>query len=920
VLLLPVGKAEEEARQAAKQIEGDAELRELSRNPLLLVFLALLHELEGRIPDRRSLLYGKVADVLLDRWERARARARGSGVGSRSLALGDTRRVIGALAWWMLAGGREEVSTAELRDELARIERERGATPEQAGSRAEALADVLRTGSAVLTASAHGHWQFVHATLAEYFAGVEMARGGARWDQVLTDVFRPDWQEIVTFCAGDLGVRAEDSRLEVLGRALLFKHRGGRPAANQVTLLGAILREDPGFAQATTRALVERFEAACFEPRYSPQSRPAVAQAFAATCIVALQRSWSEDFVRLLKDRTSNPVWREDQPEVLAALPDALAALGEDPSHAIDTMVRCPIPVVAAAGREARKKFVGESYEEPTSIAGIQGSPGLRRHAVHQESVGRPLHDFQLYKRAFTKILTTGSWPNASAVYMGLRLKDVVAAHRLRARLLAARQEDRFRNLMDLEDFSFSAPEGDEVRLQRLRADLSGGVEDGEWITDEVFGRLRTSGPNPFALLRVVAEFQGGVGLPLAAIRGDIPDVEERWAARAPGGGTLADSIARREVFAVDFRAQRGLDPGGLGGVPRAPLSGPVALFWATPAGTLAPVAIACHAQGSSPRVCYPGEAGWEAAKMEVHVADFLDHECRGLLARVLLILQQLDGTLTDPECRGLAGTPAGRFLRPFFESVRVNIEMGTHTFRAGVDGIASEVLNASMASVSTLISAGRAAWTVGDLDPLAELARRGFDGSLRLRYPYERCVRSLWPIFATYVRELLGTDEPGVLKRAHALRTWLGVVNATLAPEGPHVPLTAEGATTLVAGTAFLSSVIHSALSSPQADLLAIPRLFPGAIYAPLGDTPDGSEMLVSAAANQIAMLRFFGGRRFECLPALPAVPGHEAAHLAFLRDLKFLEETLLIELNTGKLDDYDYLLPSRIAIAANV
>lgn len=384
-------RSEEEARQAAKQIEGDAELRELSRNPLLLVFLALLHELEGRIPDRRSLLYGKVADVLLDRWERARARARGSGVGPRSLALGDTRRVIGALAWWMLDGGRDEVSTTELREELARIERDRGATPDQADARAEALADVLRTGSAVLTASPHGHWRFVHATLAEYFAGVEMARGGARWEQVLTDVFRADWQEVVTFCAGELGVRAEDSRLEALGRALLKKHRGGRYAANQVTLLGAVLREDPGFAQSTTRALVERFEATCFEPRYWPRSRPAVAQAFAETLTVAPHRTWGPILVERLRDRTRNPRWREDQLEVLVALPDALAAVGEDPTDTITTMIHCSIEVIAVAGWRARYEFASEPDKEAVVTEAMRVFPALRRSQV----TGRWVDDFR---------------------------------------------------------------------------------------------------------------------------------------------------------------------------------------------------------------------------------------------------------------------------------------------------------------------------------------------------------------------------------------------------------------------------------------------------------------------------------------------------------------------------------------------
>jgi len=530
------------------------------------------------------------------------------------------------------------------------------------------------------------------------------------------------------------------------------------------------------------------------------------------------------------------------------------------------------------------------------------------------------LHDSRLYERAFFEVAFTPFGLASSVVYSGRRLTDVAVALRRRSRLLSARSKGTFGHLMDLEDFSFSDPEAADGRHRRLRADLLGGVADGEWITDEVFGRLRTSGPNPFALHRVVGHEVDGVGLRWAAIRGDLPGVEERWGTRGPGGGSLAEAIARHEVYAVDFRAQRGLDPGTFEDVQRAPLSGPVALFRANVKGRLEPVAIARHALGSPLRVSYPREAGWEAAKLEVHVADFLDHECRGHLARVHLILEQLDDTLRDPSCQGLAATPAGRFLRPFFESVRLNIEVGKRTLLHQKQGIAGEVLNASMESVSALIDAGRAAWTLCDLDPLAELARRGFDRECPLRYPYNRCVQGLWPIFAAYVRDVIQADEPEMFKESPAVRAWLGTVNATLAPEGRHLPLSMGGATTLVAGAAFLSSVIHSAVNYPQGDLLAIPRLFPGAIYGSLGAAPNGSEMRVRAAANQMAMLRLLGGRRFECLPDLPAVTGHEAAHTAFKKDLTMLEETLLVELDAGELDDYDYLLPSRIAVAANV
>lgn len=373
--------AEEQARHAAVQVGADPELAELARTPLLLVFLALLHELEGRIPDRRFLLYHKIAEILLDRWERARARARGAGVPGRSLALGDTRRVIGALAWWMIEGGRDEVSTSDLYAELTRIERARGATPEEAAARAAGLAEVLQSGSALLASAGDGRWRFVHATLAEYFAGVEFARGGARWEQVLRDIFRTDWQEIVVFGAGELGQRGDDSRLGLLASALLRKHaRGGRYGASHVSLIGAVLREDPGFPPPQLRMLVERFVQLCFEPRYWPRSRPAVAWALRDTARAAPQRTWYPLLREQVRIRLgAAAVWREDHDALAGLVVKVLTDLDLDPDPVIAALVAQPDGPLTFAGWRARYARAAPAEKPAILTAALEAMPGRGR-------------------------------------------------------------------------------------------------------------------------------------------------------------------------------------------------------------------------------------------------------------------------------------------------------------------------------------------------------------------------------------------------------------------------------------------------------------------------------------------------------------------------------------------------------------
>lgn len=366
-----------EAARAWLRVAYDAELAELARSPLLLAFLAILHELEGRIPDRRFLLYQKITEILLDRWERARARARGAGAGGRVLALGDTRRVIGALAWWMLQEGRVEISSSELRQELAQIERSRGATEAEADARARGLSEVLQTGMAVFDSGPEGGWRFVHTTLTEFFAGVEASRGGARWEQLLAAPFRSDWREIVAFAAGELGIRADDERLEALAGALLRgQRRGGRHSSDEVGAIAAVLREDPGFSVGTTRRLVERFVDLCVRPRYWPRSRWAVAEELLVTGEVAMHRTWREELGRALVDTLVKVEWREDHATVAGVALYVLDLLGLDSTPVAEHMTRSGLPEMALRGWRCLYRRASPAAREGVRLAARQALPG----------------------------------------------------------------------------------------------------------------------------------------------------------------------------------------------------------------------------------------------------------------------------------------------------------------------------------------------------------------------------------------------------------------------------------------------------------------------------------------------------------------------------------------------------------------
>jgi hypothetical protein len=326
------------------------------------VFLALLHQLEGRIPDRRSVLYHRIADMLLERWDRARARAGGGEV--RPAPLGDTWRIAGTLAWWMVDAGRVEIARPALEAELERIELARRESPADARARAASLTELLQHESALLVSAGRGRIRFVHPTLGEYFAGVDLARGGPRWSKVLADPFRAAWHEIVVFCAGELGRRADDERLAALADALARKRRsGGRYGASHPALIGAVLREDPGLATSHQRALVDRLLSLCLDMHFWPASQRPAAQALAEAALVARQRSWYPLLRRGLEDRWARHPFRWE-PHHVALAQRALqicSALEIDPQPVIRQMLSSADWRIRLWGWEARLAAADEA-------------------------------------------------------------------------------------------------------------------------------------------------------------------------------------------------------------------------------------------------------------------------------------------------------------------------------------------------------------------------------------------------------------------------------------------------------------------------------------------------------------------------------------------------------------------------------
>lgn len=248
------------ATELADDILADRDLGELARTPLLLVFLALLHEIEGRLPDRRIEVYDRLAELLVERWVRARSLSRlGQSTGSRKAGRGEAWRVLGPLAWWFVERGGGAVPEVEIETRLCAIEALREEAPE-AGRRARELLDLLRHDSALLRPEPRNSWAFVHPSVAEFFAARDAARDPDRWSLLIADPFRPEWREIVAFAAGFVGIEQGNTALldQLVEAVLRGTRRAGRYEARHPSLLVGLLVEDPLLSSRQKRALAAR--------------------------------------------------------------------------------------------------------------------------------------------------------------------------------------------------------------------------------------------------------------------------------------------------------------------------------------------------------------------------------------------------------------------------------------------------------------------------------------------------------------------------------------------------------------------------------------------------------------------------------------------------------------------------------------
>jgi formylglycine-generating enzyme required for sulfatase activity len=397
----------ESARERGELLDavwGNAGVRSLAANPLLLTILAVMKRQGVTLPERRVELYQTYVETLLRSWNLVRGLA---GRSSRDLDLVETLKVLAPLALWMheTSPGVGLVKEWGLHRELERIYEERGsADPEKATHR---FLEDVREHAALLLDRGGRQYGFIHLTFQEYLAAVALAQKGQQEIQPVVDVLaehigEATWHEVSLLTIGYLGIgqKRDEAASAVVGK-LIAKEPG--PPGEAVVLAGRAVA-DAGAAGVTP--VCRRAVVSALGTTLRKEKIPARLRAAAGRALADLGDPRAEvmtvDGMELC--RVPAGPFRMGSAE-----DDELAWEDEKPEHEVDIPYGFSIgkyPVTVSQFRQ----YVEACQEKPEDLSSLRGS------------LNAPVVDVSWYEaQAFCDWLTE-KWRTAGAIELGWRV------------------------------------------------------------------------------------------------------------------------------------------------------------------------------------------------------------------------------------------------------------------------------------------------------------------------------------------------------------------------------------------------------------------------------------------------------------------------------------------------------------------
>ncbi|MFB8788599.1 MAG: NACHT domain-containing protein [Potamolinea sp.] len=166
-------------------------LRELAKTPILLSLICLVYVSDGVLQKKRSLLYERGLDILLEQWDDNRhVENRVESAAYKTLSSDDKQKILSELARYKFEQT-EDVFAFEQAEALKVIAQYRNLSHQESLQILEGIA----ADHGLLFQSARKKWEFSHLTFQEYFVAQWFVQH-QDWQKLAHNLFNPRWREV----------------------------------------------------------------------------------------------------------------------------------------------------------------------------------------------------------------------------------------------------------------------------------------------------------------------------------------------------------------------------------------------------------------------------------------------------------------------------------------------------------------------------------------------------------------------------------------------------------------------------------------------------------------------------------------------------------------------------------------------------
>jgi energy-coupling factor transporter ATP-binding protein EcfA2 len=229
--------------------DNDA-IRDLSRNPLLLTIVALVHRIDAVLPDQRVVLYQKCTETLLNTWSKAKKQDDEPVKGRIEQR---NRLRIEAIAYWMHRNSLQAKGRAVApHDDIVQFLTQHIDTNEKkrddddpAQDQAEEFFSFVKSSAGLMIEAGDRLYSFIHLTFQEYLSATYLTTfgevGGAQsiWDELGGDLQNPRWREVVRLLVASL----KSSKAQAFFVEKLLDANAAVPSFDCTLLLIGLLRD-----------------------------------------------------------------------------------------------------------------------------------------------------------------------------------------------------------------------------------------------------------------------------------------------------------------------------------------------------------------------------------------------------------------------------------------------------------------------------------------------------------------------------------------------------------------------------------------------------------------------------------------------------------------------------------------------------